>query len=87
MGRFSHRPKRLSRRAEREKFTMMVMPAAYICLPLAVAILGAAGLSYVIYEVFPRDIFVLGAGVLALPVLLTLFRVLRGHYSDALNEP
>jgi hypothetical protein len=87
MGRFSHRPKRLSRRAEREKFTMMVMPAAYICLPLAVAILLAAGLSYSVYGVFPRDVFVLGAGVLAIPIVLMVLRFIRGHYSDSLDEP
>jgi hypothetical protein len=87
MGRFSHRPKRLSRRAEREKFTTLVMPAAYICLPLAVAILLAALLSYLVYGDFPRSVFLLGAGVLAVPVLLMCFRFVRGHFSDALDEP
>jgi hypothetical protein len=85
--RFKHRPKRLSRRSEREKFDRMVMPAAYICLPLAVAILLAAVLSYLVYDAFPREIFVLGVAVLAIPGVLTVFRFVRGHYSKALNEP
>jgi hypothetical protein len=85
--RFEHRPKRLSRRSEREKFDRMVMPAAYICLPLAVAILLAAALSYLVYDAFPREIFVLGVAVLAIPAVLTVFRFVRGHYSNALDEP
>lgn len=87
MARFSHRPKRLSRRAEREKFNLLVMPAAYLCLPLAVAIMAAVALSYLIYESFPREIFALGLAALAIPFSLALFRVMRGHYSDSLDEP
>lgn len=87
MARFKNRPKRLSRRSEREKFDRMVMPAAYICLPIAVAILLAAVLSYLVYDTFPREIFALGVAVLAIPAVLTVFRFVRGHYSDALDEP
>ena len=86
-GRFKHRPKRIARRSEREKFDRMVMPAAYICLPVAVAILMAAALSYLVYDHFPREIFVLGVAVLAIPLALALYRMVRGHYSDALDEP
>lgn len=85
--RFQHRPKRIARRSEREKFDRMVMPAAFICLPVAVAILMAAALSYLVYGNFPREIFVLGVAVLAIPVVLALFRLVRGHYSGALDEP
>jgi len=85
--RFEERPKRLSRRSERDKFDRMVMPAAYICLPLAVAILLAAVVGYLVYDAFPRDIFVLGLAVLAVPGILTVYRFIRGHYSDALDEP
>jgi hypothetical protein len=85
--RFKHRPKRLARRTEREKFDRMVMPAAFICLPVAVAILMAAALSYLIYGSFPREVFVLGLAVLAIPIVLGLLRLVRGHYNDALDEP
>jgi ABC-type xylose transport system permease subunit len=85
--RFRDRPKRLARRAEREKFDRMVMPAAFICVPLAVAILLAAGLSYVIYGLFPREIFGLGMAVLVIPLILLVFRFMRGHFSSSLHEP
>ena len=85
--RFRHRPKRIARRSEREKFDRMVMPAAFMCLPVAVASLMAAALSYLVYETFPREVFVLGVAVMAIPVVLMLFRLVRGHYSGALDEP
>jgi len=86
-GRFRDRPKRLARRSEREKFDRMVMPAAYICLPLAVAVLLTAALSYLVYDTLPREILMVGMAILAVPAVLTAFRYLRGHYSDALDEP
>jgi hypothetical protein len=85
--RFKDRPKRIARRTEREKFERSVMPAAYICLPLAVAVFVAAALSYLIYGEFPREIFVLGVAVLAIPVVLLLYRFARGHFSRSLDEP
>lgn len=85
--RFQDRPKRIARRTEREKFDRMVMPAAFICLPVAVAILIAAALSYLVYGTFPREVFVLGVAVLAIPAVLKVFRLVRGHHSRALDEP
>jgi drug/metabolite transporter (DMT)-like permease len=86
-GRFRDRPKRLARRTEREKFERSVMPAAYICLPVAVAVFIAAALSYLIYGEFPRDILVLGVAIVAIPVVLIVYRFLRGHFSKSLHEP
>ncbi len=86
-GRFHDRPKRLARRTEREKFERSVMPAAFICLPVAVAVFIAAALSYLIYGEFPREILVLGLAVLAVPVVLFLYRFVRGHFSRSLDEP
>jgi hypothetical protein len=85
--RFKHRPKRIARRTEREKFERSVMPAAFICLPVAVAVFIAAALSYLIYGEFPREVFVLGLAVLAIPVALFLYRFVRGHFSRELEEP
>jgi hypothetical protein len=85
--RFKDRPKRIARRTEREKFERSVMPAAFICLPVAVAVFIAAALSYLIYGEFPREVFVLGLAVLAIPVALFLYRFVRGHFSRELEEP
>jgi hypothetical protein len=85
--RFKYRPKRISRRTERDKFERMVMPAAYISLPVAVAILIAAALGYLVYGTIWPEILTLGFAMLAIPVVLMVFRLVRGHYSDALDEP
>lgn len=85
--RFKDRPKRIARRTEREKFERLVMPAAFICLPVAVAVFIAAALSYLIYGEFPREVFVLGLAVLAIPLALFLCRIVRGHFSRELDEP
>jgi drug/metabolite transporter (DMT)-like permease len=85
--RFRDRPKRIARRTEREKFERSVMPAAYICLPVAVAVFIAAALSYLIYGEFPRDILVLGVAIVAIPVVLIVYRFMRGHFSKSLHEP
>lgn len=85
--RFKHRPKRISRRTERDKFDRMVMPAAFMCLPLAVAVFLAAALSYLVYGTFPRDVFALGLAVSAVPAVLLVYRFVRGHYSGSLDEP
>lgn len=86
-GRFHDRPKRLARRTEREKFERSVMPAAFICLPVAVAVFIAAALSYLIYGEFPREVLVLGLAVLAVPIVLFFYRFVRGHFSRSLDEP
>jgi hypothetical protein len=85
--RFRHRPKRIARRTEREKFERSVMPAAYICLPVAVAVFVAAALAYLIYGEFPREIFTLAVAILAIPVVLLVYRFVRGHFSRSLDEP
>lgn len=85
--RFKHRPKRISRRTERDKFDRMVMPAAYISLPMAVAVLMAAALGYLVYGTLWREVFGLGAAMLAIPVVLMMLRLVRGHYNDELDEP
>jgi len=85
--RFRDRPKRIARRTECEKFERSVMPAAFICLPVAVAVFIAAALSYLVYGEFPREVFVLGLAVLAIPVALFLYRFVRGHFSRELEEP
>lgn len=85
--RFEKRPKRLARRAERERFERSVMPAAFICLPLAVAVFITAALSYLVYGEFPREILVLGLAISAIPLALFVYRFVRGHFSQSLDEP
>lgn len=85
--RFKDRPKRIARRTEKEKFERLVMPAAYICLPLAAAIFITAALSYLVYEEFPREVFVMALAVVAVPISLVIYRFFRGHFNGELGEP
>ncbi|MEI7866094.1 MAG: hypothetical protein WCI38_12060 [Chthoniobacterales bacterium] len=87
MARFSHRPKRIARRTESEKFARSVMPAAYMIMPVGLALLLAVALGYLVYGSFQLQLLVLGLAVFVLPLLLTLYRVVRGHYSEELDEP
>ncbi|MEY3480799.1 MAG: hypothetical protein RIQ71_1574 [Verrucomicrobiota bacterium] len=87
MARFSHRPKRISRRTERDKFDRLVMPAAFMCLPLGVALLIAAALGYLIYGQANLQMLVLGGAIFAIPGLFQIYRFIRGHFSRQLHEP
>lgn len=87
MARFSHRPKRIARRTEREMFGRSVMPAAYMIMPAGVALLLAAALGYLVYGSSHLQLMVLGLAVFALPLLLIFYRFMRGHYSEELDEP
>lgn len=85
--RFGHRPKRIARRTESERFDRMVMPAAIMCLPIGVALLIGSVLAYLVYGSDFRELLVLGAAVFLLPGVLTVYRFVRGHFSKQLNEP
>jgi hypothetical protein len=87
MARFGHRPKRISRRSESEKFERLVMPAAFMCFPVGVALLVGAGLAHLIYGSVVVEMLVLGAVVFAIPGVLQIYRFVRGHFSRQLDEP
>lgn len=84
---FANRRKRISRRMERDTFREVIMPAAYV-----VGALGFLGLLGVIIYASASDVLSLEAaglsgGLLAIPCVLQVYRVFRGHYSRSLNEP
>lgn len=87
MARFSHRPKRISRRSESEKFERMVMPAAMMCLPFGLAVLIGAGLAHLIYGSLAVEMLVLGGAIFAIPGVLVVYRFVRGHFNRQLDEP
>jgi hypothetical protein len=85
--RFAHRPKRIARRVERDRFAFFLLPIVWFLLLAGLAALGSLGLhAFVAGEVDPSwwglAGIPLGAGV-----LLALVRVLRGHLSGELDEP
>lgn len=87
MGGFGNRRRRVSRRAERDTFRAVIMPAAWVCGAFGgFVLLGATiyGLSIGSMVSEPTGV---GLGLLVLPVVLFLYRILRGHFSAALDEP
>lgn len=87
MARFGHRPKRISRRAEREKFEHFVMPAAMMCFPAGIAIVVVAAAMHLVFGSFGIELVALGAAVLAIPGVLHAYRFFRGHFSRQLRKP
>ena len=87
MASFSHRPKRIARRTEKERFERSVMPAAFIFLPVGVALVLGSALAYLVYGSVFTELLVFGLVVLLLPAVLTAYRFVRGHFSNQLREP
>ena len=85
--RFGDRRKRIARRAERDTFGRVVMPALYI-----VGLIGlVAFCAMAVYAVFTdADIgpfSVVAAAPALLIAFLELYRLFRGHHNDSLEEP
>ena len=85
--RFQNRGKRIARRTERDNFKRFIMPALYIVgvlgwtvflMTLLFASLTGAGAS---------DYTVIAAAPTLLVGLLETYRFVRGHHSEALDEP
>jgi hypothetical protein len=87
MPRFSQRPKRIARRTEKERFERSVMPAALICVPIGVALLIGGALAHLIYGDLFTELLVLGVAVFLMPLVFTVYRFMRGHFSRQLDEP
>lgn len=68
-------------------FREVIMPAAY--LVGAFGLLGVLGVA--IYAGATGSLLMeatgLSGSLIAIPCVLQIYRVLRGHYSDSLNEP
>ena len=74
------RDKRLSRRQEEHDFRKIYQPVSFLFGAVGVLLIGWVGLSYA--EGQPKQMDLIGAGVLlmAVPVLVFFFRLLRGHF-------
>jgi hypothetical protein len=85
--RFSHRPKRIARRAERDRFAYMIVPVIWLLGLLGVAGIFIVGLHYLVSGESNQS----WSGLAAVPLLsalaLILYRFIRGHFHHALDEP
>jgi hypothetical protein len=85
--RFADRPKRLARRAERDRFAFIIMPVIWLLFVTGVVALGAVGLHFFMTGEVDRLVWGLAGIPLVVALALGSVRLLRGHFSGALNEP
>jgi hypothetical protein len=83
----ANRRKRVSRRMERDTFREVIMPAG--CLTGVLGLFGvlAVALHYSVTGMPLLEIAGLSLSLIVIPCVLQVYRVLRGHYNDELNEP
>ena len=86
-GGFGNRSRRVARRAERDTFGSVIMPAAWMCGAIGAAVLLGVWLMTFSTGGAIHEATGVGLGLVALPVVLFLYRVFRGHFCTALDEP
>lgn len=87
MRRFRDRSKRIQRRLERDKFRILLMPIAWLGLALSAVALASSALNHSVHGDSSPKVLMVAGGLLVLVVLFFAYRVIRGHYSEELNEP
>jgi len=85
--RFKNREVRIKRREERNAFRRKLMPMAWAVSPIGLVGLFIIGAYWLLYGEWLYQFIGLALGLALLPVVLGLVGWLRGHTSDALEEP
>ncbi len=85
--RFADRRKRIARRAERDRFAFFMVPVIWLLLLAGLAVLVVLGLYFLVAGEVDRSWWGLAGIPLGAAVFLACLRVLRGHFSEALDEP
>lgn len=86
-GRFSDRRKRIARRAERDTFRCILMPALYIIGVLGLIAFCATAVYGVLADTDIRPFSVIAAAPAVFIGLTEAYRLFRGHHSESLDEP
>ena len=63
------------------------MPAAWICGVFGAFVLLGATIYGLSIGSIVSELTGVGLGLLVLPIVLFIYRILRGHFSPALDEP
>lgn len=87
MARFSHRDTRLSRQRESSVFSQIVMPISALIGVAGVLAMLAVYADHLLNDRWEAGAFGIAAAAAALPVLLFLYRWLRGHFNEKLRDP
>lgn len=85
--RFKNRETRIRRREERNTFRRKLMPMAMAVSSVGVVGLLIIGAYRLLYGDWPYQFIGLALGLALLPIVLGFIGWLRGHSSDALEEP
>lgn len=86
-GRFHNRTQRIARRAERDSFRRLIIPALYVFTVLGWAVFLASVLYGVLTGEISTDFAGLAAGPAVMIGLMEIYRLMRGHHHEALEEP
>lgn len=83
----ANRRERVNRRMERDSFREVIMPASYVSGFLGLlGLLGSVLYSLSSGAAAPEAVGI-SLSLIALPIILSVYRVVRGHFSDSLDEP
>jgi len=87
MARFSNRTLRLQRQRESAAFATVVMPVSTL-----LGIIGVLAMLLVIFDYrlnhrWEAEAFAVAATAASIPLILLLFRWLRGHFNRQLENP
>jgi hypothetical protein len=85
--RFKNREVRIKRREERNTFRRKLLPMAWALAPVGAVGLLIIGAYYLLYGEWLYQFVGLALALVLLPLVLSVIGWLRGHTSDALEEP
>jgi amino acid permease len=87
MARFSHRMTRLARQRESEAFRQFIMPFSRLIGFIGLLAMVLVLLDHYLNQRWETAAFVASASAAALPVVVLLFRWIRGHFNRQLENP
>ena len=68
-------------------FAKFFSPIGLLCLGFSVLALLMAGIVFLFTGAFPPGLLSLALAILAIPLIVVLIRLARGHFSRSLDEP
>ena len=87
MARFSQRNTRLARQRESSAFRTVLMPVSTLVGFIGVLAMLVVYLDYALNQRWEAGAFAAGAASAAFPILLFLYRWMRGHFNPQLGRP
>ena len=87
MARFSHRSTRLARQRESAAFRTVLMPVSTL-----IGVIGLLGVALILFDNlvnqrWEAEAFAAAVTAALLPIVLLLYRWLRGHFNRQLESP